>query len=307
VVVRAFPKELDKIAEFLDTTENSLTRQVILEAKIIEVELSDETQTGINWSILGAQVGNATFDLEDLPPFKQMFSISGSAEHEGFEGVLHLLETQGTVHVLSSPRVSTLNNQKAVIKIGNDSYFVTNVENTISTTTSGENSTAGVDLEPFFSGIALDVTPQIAASGKITLYIHPLISEVSEDEKRVDLGTNSISMPLAKSKIRETDSVVSAENGQIIVLGGLMENDIRKTNAKTPFLSNLPLIGGAFTQKKDKIVKSELVILLRPIVVGGKTWASELEQAKARFTHMEETMDLTNHPLPTQHKFSASN
>ncbi len=300
VVVRAFPKELDRVADFLDTAQHALTRQVVIEAKIIEVELNDTTQMGINWNLLGAQLNSNNVAADALPNFTEIFSLKVSSASEGFNGILRLLETQGTIHVLSNPRIATLNNQKAIIKIGNDKFFVTSVSNNVASTTVGNNTTSGVDLTPFFSGIALDVTPQIAKDGTITLYIHPLVSEVTQNDITVSTGgTTPLSLPSAASKVRETDSIVSAENGQIIILGGLMQSDVRKTTARTPILSNLPGIGRLFTQENSTLIKSELVILLRPTVIESKTWAKKLQNSQANVEHVLKSIALINEP-PTK-------
>lgn len=183
-----------------------------------------------------------------------------------FTSFIELLETQGNVRVLSSPRVATINNQKAVIKVGTDEFFVTEVTNTTVTGTA-TTVTPSVTLTPFFSGIALDVTPQISQDGVVTLHVHPSVSDVKDQQKTVTIGTLTQQLPLALSTIRESDSIVRARSGQVIVIGGLMQDSSTNRDASTPGISKVPVIGNLFKQKNNSSVKSELVILLKPIVV----------------------------------------
>ena len=195
-----------------------------------------------------------------------------------FTGVISLLETQGNVQILSSPRVTATNNQKAVIKVGQDEYFVTDVS---STTTTGASTTTTPQLEltPFFSGIALDVTPQINDQGEVILHIHPSVTETSEQEKVVSLSGDTIVLPLAQSNIRESDTIIRAKSGEIVVIGGLMQTTINDSHSKTPILGDIPFIGGLFTQRSERESKKELVILVRATVVGAGTWEKQLERS----------------------------
>jgi MSHA biogenesis protein MshL len=167
---------------------------------------------------------------------------------------------------LSSPRVSTLNNQKAVIKAGSDQYFVTGVStNTLVGTSSSTN--LNVDLAPFFSGVALDVTPQISDSGEVILHIHPTVSQVTSNTQILTVNGQTDSLPLALSQVRESDSVVKARNGQLIVIGGLMQTTRKDQDYALPGLGSLPVLGNLFKSRQKTDVRTELVILLRPIVI----------------------------------------
>lgn len=317
VVVRAMPMELRAVSEYLHATQGVIERQVILEAKILEVELSDGYQAGVNWSAIGkgdggdsiiaGQFGGSTVfetgvsnlqgqsdalnpgNLPDIrsdvaSAFGGMFAMS--LDIGDFTGFLEFLETQGDVHVLSSPRVSTVNNQKAVIKVGTDEFFVTDVDTNSDSAASGStNQSVDIELTPFFSGVALDVIPQISEEDVVTLHIHPSVSEVNERIKQINLTTaNQLSIPLALSTIRESDSIVRARSGQVVVIGGLMQNQTKDSTSSVPLLGDLPLVGGLFRHKNQVTRKSELVILLRPIVVNSdKTWADEVQKATGRF------------------------
>jgi MSHA biogenesis protein MshL len=199
-----------------------------------------------------------------------------------FAALLNFLESQGNVHVLSSPRIATLNNQKAVLKVGTDDFFVTNVSTTTTTGGTGPSTTTpSVTLQPFFSGIALDVTPSIDENGEIILHVHPSVSQVSTVNKTVDLGSagGSISLPLASSSISETDSIVRARDGQIVAIGGLMRQAASNDNSGLPGLPKL-----VFGQTNQHSEKRELVILLKPTVVDNdKDWSDDITHSRDRF------------------------
>lgn len=289
VSVRALPDELKTIRHFLKISEDNLTRQVVIEARILEVTLSDEYQQGINWNQIVSNVGSTdlTFSNSAGVLGNSIASALGGVAsltfaNKDFSGVLNLLSTQGNIQVLSSPRVTAINNQKAVIKVGEDEYFVTDVssQNTITTTTT--SVVPNIELTPFFSGIALDVTPQINDKGSILLHIHPSVIETEEQEKVVTLNQEQIVLPLAQSTIRESDTVIRANSGEIVVIGGLMQSVKTTEDSKTPFLGDIPLFGNLFKNTREKEVKKELIILLKPTVVGANTWKEQLENSRAQ-------------------------
>lgn len=289
LVVRASSGDQQNVEAFLEQAERNLQRQVILEAKILEVRLSDSFQAGINWTQLGKE-GNSTFGLdlagEPLSGVQGIGGVFSAALSVGdFSGLLQLLETQGQVRVLSSPRISTLNNQKAVIKVGTDEFFVTDISTTNTTTLSGVSEpTQDVTLTPFFSGISLDVTPQINQREEVTLHVRPTVSRVEDQNKIISLGEDRVlNLPLALSTTRQSDSIVRARSGQVVVIGGLLEDVSDNTDANVPWLSKLPFLGGLFQQQRKDLVRSELVILLRPQVIGADTWLDELQKSAASF------------------------
>jgi MSHA biogenesis protein MshL len=295
VAVRALPRELRDITQFLEKLQDVSTRQVVIEAKIVEVELSSGFQAGINWAAIGKngsqtysgfqtgpQTGFGGANLLNQPsqqvtvgPGNPITSavtntlggaFSLAVNTADFSTYIELLSTQGKTRVLSSPRVSTLNNQKAVIKAGSDQYFVTGVEsNTLVGVAS--SSALNVDLAPFFSGVALDVTPQISDTGEVILHIHPTVSQVTSNVQVLTVNGTTDSLPLALSQVRESDSVVKARSGQLIVIGGLMQTTRTSQDYALPGLGSLPLVGNLFKSQQKTDVRSELVILLRPIVI----------------------------------------
>ncbi|MFM5274297.1 pilus (MSHA type) biogenesis protein MshL [Aeromonas caviae] len=294
VTVRAYPKELKAVREFLDQSGEHLKRQVVLEARILEVSLNEGYEQGVDWSGLSASWdggkgitgGGSLMDSPIANTPNQIFrALGGGAgftiSDGNFNVAVSLLKTQGDVNTLSSPRVTATNNQKAVIKVGTDEYFVTNASTT--TTTSGNSApivTPNVELTPFFSGIALDVTPQIDEAGRVLLHIHPSVIDTEEQSKTIDVGTTApLVLPLAKSSIRESDTVVQANNGDIVVIGGLMKTDRQEIVSKVPLLGDIPWVGEAFTNRRESNRKVELVIMLKPTVVEKDTWQQELQRS----------------------------
>ncbi|WP_063345623.1 pilus (MSHA type) biogenesis protein MshL [Vibrio jasicida] len=290
ITVRAFPDEIREVREFLGVSQERMQRQVILEAKILEVTLSDGYQQGINWSNMSASIGNSGSVVVDRNPVTLPLDAIGSLlggqtnvtfSDGNFEAVMNFMATQGDLNVLSSPRITAANNQKSVIKVGTDEYFVTELS---SNAGNGENSNAvpEVELTPFFSGISLDVTPQIDNKGNVFLHVHPAVIEVEEEIKNLNLGGDfqNIQLPLAKSSIRESDSVIRAKDGDVVVIGGLMKQQNLEQVSKVPFLGDVPALGNLFRNINNVTQKTELVILLKPTVVGVNTWQKELERSR---------------------------
>jgi len=168
--------------------------------------------------------------------------------------------------------------------VGTDEFFVTDVSSTTTSTSSSTSDTPDITLTPFFSGIALDVTPHIGEDSEVILHVHPSISKVEDQTKVVTLGeSGDLVLPLAFSTIRETDSIVRAQSGQVIVIGGLMEERTQLLDAGVPMLKDIPGLGKLFNQERDITEKVELVILLKPKIVEGRQWEDELQKVRQRF------------------------
>lgn len=298
IVVKALPSELSAVREFLERSELSVKRQVILEAKILEVRLNDGFEAGVNWNAISGslqQLYSKNISYGSINNIAQPNiisagkTISSVLEVQDISKLLSLLETQGSVQVLSSPRVSTVNNQKAVIRVGADEYFVTGISSNTTSNATSISSTPNIELSPFFSGISLDVTPQISEDGEVILHIHPVVSDVTDQQKEFTVGDQNFSLPLALRGIRESDSIVKAGNGQVIVLGGLMQESKNHNDGKRPLLGDIPVVNALFRTKSKAKSKTELVILLRPIVVDDNAWKEQLEQSQGRIKNINET------------------
>jgi MSHA biogenesis protein MshL len=321
VVVKAMPHELSAVRDFLERSELSVKRQVILEAKILEVRLSEGFEAGVNWGAISGQISAAknlrdgfALNTDGSAPVDEFRAINLTRTYVDANGVLQsvtipsreaisgtvagliqvtditkllsLLETQGSVQVLSSPRVSTVNNQKAVIRVGSDEYFVTGISSNQTSNAATTTNTPNIELSSFFSGISLDVTPQISETGEVILHIHPVVSEVTDQQKVFTVGDQEFALPLALRGVRESDSIVKAANGQVIVLGGLMTESTNNVDGKRPLLGDIPGINALFRTKNKSKSKTELVILLRPIVVDDKTWDAQLNEAQGNMQRM---------------------
>ncbi|MBF0175474.1 MAG: secretin N-terminal domain-containing protein [Magnetococcales bacterium] len=376
LLVRAYPEDLREIESYLNKMTRRVRRQVILEAKIMEVTLNDGFQFGINWAAVNrglgskmplasepkngitgdtggnvsafqsfqaiqAQVGSSTATTVAPSTTSTTESTGGATStstsstsggtssstsaltqalnpviagvtgilsqatgdspfalalrtHD-FVGFLSMLQSQGKVQVISNPRVSTVNNQKAVIKVGEDDFFLTNVKSETTAGTNGGSSSVNVSptFQTFFSGVALDVVPQIGEDGIITLYIHPLITNVTQKNLTVSFAGTANVYPLASTTSREVDTMVRVRSGDMVVIGGLMKNQVQEVVNKVPILGDLPLIGKIFSNTNKSTVKSELVILLRPVVIDGmQDWAGVLDETADRIDNLK-----TNNPL----------
>ncbi|MGB4064679.1 MAG: pilus (MSHA type) biogenesis protein MshL [Azonexus sp.] len=319
VLVKASPVELRSVDEYLKATQLVVERQVMLEAKIIEVSLNDSYQTGINWSkfggLLGGQVafgtlapgallsGSATLGgaatgvtagtvVSAVPGANGSIGTTTAGrgffglafQSQNFAALLSFLEGQGDVQVLSSPRIATTNNQKAVLKVGTDDFFVTGISTNTTTSAAGNVVTPNITLQPFFSGIALDVTPQIDDEGNIILHVHPSVSVVEEKTKNVNLGDlGTFTLPLASSSINETDSIVRVQDGSIVAIGGLMSQEQNTSRYGLPGISGVPGLGALFGQKSVSNKKRELVILMRSTVIRDEnSWRNASAETQER-------------------------
>jgi MSHA biogenesis protein MshL len=320
IVVRAMPEELRNIAAYLKASQISIERQVILEAKIVEVQLNETFQSGVNWGVFGSlknspgslgsfgvvspgatlgTTGSMTNGIitstagtnlagvaaGSLPSGATAGTLFGLAFQTGnFAAMLNFLETQGDVHVLSSPRIATLNNQKAILKVGTDEFFVTEISGGTQSTTAIAGTSPTVKVQPFFSGIMLDVTPRIDENDEIILHVHPSVSTVSTVNKTVNLGVSmgTYNLPLASSSVSETDSVVRARDGQIVAIGGLMRQASFDDQSGIPGLSK-----NIFGQTSRITQKRELVILIKPTVVNSdKDWSDDITRSRDRISGM---------------------
>lgn len=326
IVIRAMPEELRNVDAYLKATQLSVDRQVILEAKILEVELNDQFQSGINWAsfasiksshpnrVSGGLISPGT-GLAPLPytggqppviangtglSASTGFSLSNAANAAGslfglavqtnnFAALISFLEQQGTVHVLSSPRIAAVNNQKAVLKIGTDEFYVTGVQTNITSNATGDTVTPSVTLQPFFSGVVLDVTPQIDDAGNILLHVHPSVSQVSTVTKGVNLGSaGNLSLPLAASSTSELDSIVRGQDGQVVAIGGLMRQASTDDTSQLPGAGRVPVLGALFRNKNKVNQKRELVVLIKPTIVdSANSWNQDLLDATRRIEQLD--------------------
>ena len=327
MAVRAMPEELRQVSQFLKAAQIAVERQVMLEAKIVEVELRDGYQSGIDWSalrnsgrytgVMGSVGGGTTnnvlidgvtgnvpgFPTGGTPALLDTLSLPAGTgglfglalATDGFQAVLGFLETRGDVQILSSPRIATLNNQKALLKVGTDDYFVTNVTGGSAATpaSSGSAATAAtlptLTLTPFFSGIALDVTPQIDDGNNITLHVRPSVTTVVEKTKRIDLGSiGNYKLPVASSAVNESDTMVRIQDGNIVAIGGLMQLESNRTSSGMPGTSEVPFLSSILGNKANTGRKKELVVLIKPTIIrNADDWEAQTRRTRAALDDME--------------------
>jgi MSHA biogenesis protein MshL len=318
IIVKAAPANLFMVEKYLRASELISARQVMLEAKILEVELNDGFQSGINWAGLnnngktaigqdglnvgtvnGVNIGGSITNMLAGAIPGSAGSLFGVSFNDGnFGVVINLLKTQGAVHVLSSPRIATINNQKAVLRVGTDDFFVTEVTIGMAGTGFSPATPSTVTVEPFFSGVALDVTPQIDDKDNITLHVRPSISKVVEKTKTVNLGEQGgvLVLPLASSTISETDSVVRLKDGQIVAIGGLMSQVNDDSDNRVPLLGDIPYFGQLFGNTSRANRKREMVVLIKTTLIrDSQDWNRDLNDTQRRF----KTYDLPDsQPFP---------
>lgn len=324
MAVRAMPDELRQVEKFLKAAQIAVERQVMLEAKLVEVELRDGFQSGVNWGafasgadgalaagVLGSGLGNTDLlkggnlllqsgtttvsGVVSAPSVATAGGLFGLAlQTNSFGAVLGFLETQGDVQTLSSPRVATLNNQKAVLKVGTDSFFVTNVSggsnpSTASGTTGNTTTMPTITLTPFFSGISLDVTPQVDDGINVTLHVHPAVTSVTESSKQIDLGAaGNYKLPLASSAVNETDTLVRIQDGRIVAIGGLMQMDSSRNVSGVPGTTGsifAPLFGNKATAGR----KREVIVLIKPTIIrSAADWEEQSRKARVSLDEMDD-------------------
>lgn len=319
LAVRAMPEELRQVDKFLKATQASVERQVMLEAKVVEVELRDGYQSGVNWGafnndgstqvaagVIGSGVTSTNAFVQGTTTINGAVAFPSVATGGGlfglalatsqFGAVLGFLETQGDVQTLSSPRVATLNNQKAVLKVGTDEFFVTNVSGGTNSSSGTSSSTTTstlptVTLTPFFSGISLDVTPQIDDGVNVTLHVHPSLTTVTEKSKQIDLGSaGNFKLPLASSAVNETDTLVRIQDGSIVAIGGLMQLESSRNASGIPGTTSMPGLGALFGNRATQGRKKEVIVLIKPTIIRTSAdWEAQGRRARAAIDDMDAT------------------
>lgn len=275
VSIRATARQHEKIQEFIDNVLASARRQVLIEATIAEVQLSDNYQQGINWAALA--LGRAGFQIKQgasgtltapASSFVELTYTNDSSRLGNISGTVKLLESFGTVKVLSSPKLSVLNNQTAVLKVVDNSvYFTIKADTTTNQTTSTTTYTTNLQSVPV--GFVMNVTPQVGEQDSVLLNIRPSISRIigTVPDPNPALKAAGITSSIPVIRTREMESMIRIDNGNIAVMGGLMEDVQNNQDDGVPVLSRLPGIGNLFQQHNDTRTKTELIIFLRPIVI----------------------------------------
>ena len=273
IAVKATAKQHAQVQNFIDLVLNSVQRQVLIEATIAEVRLSDRYQAGIDWTLVTSDPNaTATQDLlggnlGQTPFFS--FNIAETINDNPLNVTLRALETFGDVKVLSSPKVMAINNQSALLKVvDNEVYFTTDVEAVPGSV--NQNSTVAIDtdVKTVPVGLVMAVTPFIDENEIVTLNVRPTISRIIGfvADPNPALAEAGVTSEIPVIQVREIESVLKIENGDTAVIGGLMQDQIDKSTTGVPVLSSIPILGSLFRYQDDQYVKSELVIFIRPVV-----------------------------------------
>ena len=279
VSVYATQKAQDQIQDYLELLRKSATAQVLIEAKVLEVELNDDFSYGINWNVLTNDntIGGA-LNVAATAPFTSGQTFVLSSGHNGLESLVSTIQQFGTIHALSSPRLTVINNQAAVLNVSQNAVYFELKADTQTDTTSGiKTVTVNSTIKNVPEGVLINVMPSIDTDRKvISMQVRPTISRivtsVPDPGVPITLATNGIDPSLAQSLIpvvstKEVDSVVNIPSGDTMVMGGLLEDRAKSTQNGIPVLSEIPLFGAPFRGQTDTVHKSEIVILLKATII----------------------------------------
>jgi general secretion pathway protein D len=294
VTVMATERQHDLIQQYLESVKTAAQRQVLIEATIAEVRLSNTYQAGVDWSSVVVSAPGFTFNQQMLggalggdDPAKMIIGYANPTSPLGnINAQIRLLETFGKTRVLSSPKLMAMNNQTALLKVvDNVVYF--EIKSSISQGTIGTQNLQSVTTtaQSVAVGVVLSLTPQIDANGAVTLTVRPTISRITgfkpDPNPLLRVGPSGVPLnpPLTNDipeiAVREMESVLQLVSGQTAVLGGLMQDTVDRRRNQVPGVGNLPRVGDVFAYRDEEATKSELVIFIRPVVVTNPSLDSE--------------------------------
>lgn len=277
IAVRATQRQHERIREFVEQVAGAARRQVLIEATIAEVTLKNGYEQGIDWTQLSGQglveyLGN---------PLKSTVNLKYTRDQNP-NALISLLDTFGTTKVLSSPRLSVLNNQTALLKVVENYVYFTVKADTTSTANVGTSTTYTTTPQTVSVGLVMGVTPQISSNDMVTLNIRPTITSVGREiaDPNPDLRKNGIENLVPMIRTREVESVMRIASGNIAILGGLMDDKIDYQTQRVPLLGQLPLAGELLNNRNNQSQKSELVIFLRPVVIKDADLAGDYRELR---------------------------
>lgn len=274
IMVTAVKRDLKKVSEYIETIKKILNRQVVIEARIVEVQLSDGLKYGIDWEAVGKWLGVGTTTLA-TKGFTDVIRLADPhfefavTENDNLSLVLKALKEQGDLNILSNPRVNIMNGQTSVLSVGRNTTFISRVETTTTTSAgSAPVTTFSVETNSILSGMIFGLVPYINNEGEITLTITPILSNLIDLEaKTIGTGTDSVEIQLPVVDLRELSTTVKVMDGQMVIIGGLIDKIERSTEDKVPLLGDIPLLGRAFKRVEKTYDNKELVIMLIPRIV----------------------------------------
>ncbi len=278
ITITAPKKTHVKVQAYLDNLKKEMYRQVTIEAKIIEVRLNDKSELGIDWRDVMQRVVSSGLTFGTLYPTHSLvkaatFYTTGTGDKYGatnqFSIVADAMKTYGTTNILSSPRITLMNGHAANITVGKNVTYVNKVESDVTTGTSNTISYT-VETSTILSGLGLAVMVNIIDDENLVLYVVPITAELTEPMAKQKFGSNAAGyseVGLPEVKLRDMATMAKLKNGQMLIIGGLIDKQVKKDELKVPVLGDIPFLGKLFQHTVDEIVKRELVILLRPKII----------------------------------------
>ncbi len=268
VTVTGTKKQLNAVEDYIKIMMKRLHKQIMIEARIIEVQYNSDHTTGIDWSKFKLTLNGSSDATKSR--------VGGVLTNNGFvkpnyligynfsmAGLLNFLKTQGDVKIVSNPKIMTLNNQPAVINVGTEINYRYDSGSTVTTSSGGTTTTPNYDTGSTFVGVTLDITPQISQNNSIILKINPVISAVAQTH----IDSNGVPFLAPDIKIKQLSSIVKVKNNSKILIGGLISKNINKIDTRVPILSSIPILGNVFKSNKNITTRSELIIVIIPHII----------------------------------------
>jgi general secretion pathway protein D len=288
LAIRATSRQHEKVGEFIEQISGSSRRQVLIEATVVEVVLNDNYQSGVDWSALGLQGLGYTVkqsftgaNLTESPFFSLSYRNPNAAAGGDISSTIKLLNSFGNTRVLSSPKIMTLNNQTAVMRVVENTVYFT-VQSTVTAGQSGQASIVSYNTTPNVvpEGFIMNVTPQISENDVINLSIRPSVTRITGyvNDPNPDLGRAGVVSRVPQIQTREFEAMMRVASGQTAVLGGLMQDSFQTSRDGLPILSRIPIFGDAVSHRNDTAKKSELVVFIRAIVIREASVNSDLAE-----------------------------
>ncbi len=280
IIVTANRRNMLMVDNYVDTLKKVMSRQVLVEARIVEVQLTDTMKFGIDWDFVQSQ-GIKWFNTTGALTggFGNTVNAANSALQNGafrlgysdgnVQLLLSALKTQGDVKTLSNPRISVMNGQSAMLTVGRSNSYISKVSSSTTTTAgSAPTTTVNVETGSILSGMLLGIVPYINAKGEISMTITPIISDLVDlTEKKIGSATGDlVSLSIPTVDLRELSTTVKVKGGEMVVIGGLISKRDKKNTEKVPFLGDIPWIGTLFTRINNEETRSELVVILQPFL-----------------------------------------
>jgi general secretion pathway protein D len=315
VTVRATSRQHEKIQEFIDRVITSSRRQVLIEATIVEVQLSEGYQQGIEWTKVITGATGAGFSLtpasinSNVGSALTPFTLAYNNKQTNFEinSIVNILQAYGTAKVLSSPRLSVMNNQTALLKVVENFVYFNVKADTTSTVNVGTTVAVTTTPQSVSVGLVMTVTPQVSSGDAVILNVRPTISSISELKEDPNPSIPpGIKNYVPQIRTREIESVMRVNSGEVAVLGGLMEDGVNWKTGRVPLAGQIPLIGEIFNTRNNAAIKSELVIFLRPVIIRDPSLSGDFAGYRSQlpgddfFSQTREAQPLNNFPDPSR-------